>query len=475
MIFVPPIPIYDANLISSSVPEPDTGETAWVANEIAALGDERYIGTIAADVTISNGTPCVVTWPSAHNLAVDKPFSFSTTNTLPAPLVVGQIYFILEIRGTTQFTFSDSIGGAAIFTTSAGAGVHHCTVEIHAIYEAEAGARGSATVTVANPGVVNWAGHGRVADEAIVFTVTGGTAPTGITAGQTVYVKTVTDVDHFTFANTIGGAAVNVTAAGTGALTCGTAATYNKPPLTNDTLWLYSRPTNRYALFDSDLSSKTTAAGSLTVVIAPGRFDSFGALEVDGATLDLSYSIPGTGVVYDYSIDLQNGVTVGDWFEYYYKPIYQQNTVALPEVLDAAIQALPMASDGQLTITLSRPGGTVSIAAALVGIAVDLGGTLRKARVRIIDDSQIDDTKGKRVLEKGGYRKIMQVQTRVDVGQEDNIARQLSAYRSTPILFIGHEDFGALCMLGFYDDWDLEIDPPVDSVLDLQAQSLSLT
>lgn len=54
-------------------------------------------------------------------------------------------------------------------------------------------------------------GHGWSADQKIVFH--GGTAPTGLTAGTTYFVKTVTaaDPDYFDVAATAGGAAIDIT------------------------------------------------------------------------------------------------------------------------------------------------------------------------------------------------------------------------------------------------------------------------
>lgn len=73
-------------------------------------------------VTISNASPAVVTWNS-HNLSGSDPVIFTTTGSLPSPLVVNQIYYVIPATANT-FRLSTVIGGADINTTTAGSGTH---------------------------------------------------------------------------------------------------------------------------------------------------------------------------------------------------------------------------------------------------------------------------------------------------------------------------------------------------------------
>lgn len=75
----------------------------------------------------------------------------------------------------------------------------------------------TATVTISNasPGVITHTSHGLSVDDAVVFT-TSGTLPTGLTSGQTYFVKTVLDANSYTVAATRGGAAINTSSAGSG-------------------------------------------------------------------------------------------------------------------------------------------------------------------------------------------------------------------------------------------------------------------
>lgn len=83
---------------------------------------------------------------------------------------------------------------------------------------------GSSTVTLAitSPGQVTWTSHGKSVNAAVTFSVSGGSLPTGLTAGTTYYVKTVLDANTFTVSATPGGTAINFTGSVSGTVTCST-------------------------------------------------------------------------------------------------------------------------------------------------------------------------------------------------------------------------------------------------------------
>lgn len=96
------------------------------------LRDNIDMGT----VTISNGggvSAGVVTYAPTFNSKNNQPCKFTTTGTLPAPLVAGTIYYMknrnaqFEIPAGT-FELSLTPGGASIITTSAGSGTHSWTL-----------------------------------------------------------------------------------------------------------------------------------------------------------------------------------------------------------------------------------------------------------------------------------------------------------------------------------------------------------
>lgn len=77
------------------------------------------------------------------------------------------------------------------------------------------GSVATVTISQASPGVVTYPGHGLTAGAPFYLT-TSGSLPTGLTAGFTYYVASVTGVDTFTLASTPGGSAITTTSAGSG-------------------------------------------------------------------------------------------------------------------------------------------------------------------------------------------------------------------------------------------------------------------
>lgn len=79
-------------------------------------------GCAAEDVvTISVGTPGVVTWPAGHGLEAGSPVIFDATGgNMPTGLTEGTVYYVLA-AGLTPTTFSVAAtpGGSAIATTLA--------------------------------------------------------------------------------------------------------------------------------------------------------------------------------------------------------------------------------------------------------------------------------------------------------------------------------------------------------------------
>lgn len=75
---------------------------------------------------ISNASPGVVTVTNTN--VANEPVVFSTTGTLPSPLVAGTVYYV-SATGLSGSAFSVSLtpGGARINTTTAGSGTHSVT------------------------------------------------------------------------------------------------------------------------------------------------------------------------------------------------------------------------------------------------------------------------------------------------------------------------------------------------------------
>lgn len=249
----------------------------------------------------------------------------------------------------------------------------------------------------------------------------------------------------------------------------GTTATAPESDAVN---WLAAGSTNRWAMFDGQVGTATTAE-SITVVLAPGRVNSLALLQVDASTVSITLVANGQ-TVYQASLDLDSGNAVGDWYQYFYEPIYQQDAVVITDLLDAALMNVPAYCDGVLTVTLSRPGGTVSCGMLVVGIYAKLGEMEYDASVSIRDYSRKEvDTFGNYKLQPLEFSKRMSGVVRVKAPAVDNVTRILSQYRATNLVWIGATQYSCLIVYGFISDWKMTIKNAVESTFTAEIEGMT--
>lgn len=139
---------------------------------------------------------------------------------------------------------------------------------------------GTATMTIATPGVVTWTAHGLSESWPVKFSTTGA-LPTGLVAGTTYYLKSVT-TDTFRLAATPGGSDINTTGSQSGVHTAifsphgngnGT-TTFNVPDMRGRSAFglddMYTTAASRVTSAGSSINGKTPGAtgGAESVAIA---------------------------------------------------------------------------------------------------------------------------------------------------------------------------------------------------------------
>lgn len=244
-------------------------------------------------------------------------------------------------------------------------------------------------------------------------------------------------------------------------------------PESDATNWLEVGPTNRWEMFDAKVGTTTENASSITVVLQPGRINSLALLNLDASTVDVSLVVDAIEI-YSASIDLDSGTKIGNWYDYFYEPIYQQDTVTLTDLVDAALLDVPAYSTGTLTVTIARTAGTVSCGQLVVGLDYYLGETAMGASVSIRDFSRKDvDTYGNYTIIQRGYSKKVSTDIIVDRSRSDEVVRNISRYRSTPMVWIGSGVYGSLIVYGFASDWRLNFANSVISNLSLEIEGMT--
>lgn len=239
-----------------------------------------------------------------------------------------------------------------------------------------------------------------------------------------------------------------------------------KTPETSPTWWLDIGPTNRWAMFDTVIGTKTTLASPLTVVLAPGAVDSIALLELVGASVTVSMtSTAGGGSVYSKTVSL-DASEVGDYYEYFFAPFVQRQSVVLTD--------LPPYADGVITVSLT--GSTVSMGLLSVGMASELGSAQYGATAGITDYSiKTVDAFGNTTLTQRSYAKRSTVNLWMEKGTINRVHRKLSDLRATPCVWVGVEDaeLDPLTVFGFFKDFSIDVAYPTVALCSLEIEGMT--
>ena len=238
--------------------------------------------------------------------------------------------------------------------------------------------------------------------------------------------------------------------------------------------WLEIGPTNRWGMFDRKVGTETTQATSMTYLLKPGRANSLGLLGIDADSVEVSL-VANDEIVYAASIDLNSGNTVGDWYQYFYEPIYSTDAVAITNLLDAALMAIPAYGDGVLCVRFLATAGDVTCGVLAVGLYAELGTTLYDPTIGIIDYSRKSvDAFGNYDITERTYSKRMSATLMVESTDVDNTARLLTQYRATPVVWVGADNlYSSLIVYGFAKDWEETIKGPTHSTCNIQIEGLT--
>lgn len=163
-----------AKLDISSASAADTGVAVTAA---ATFAISKYATVLSPNHRIVTGTGVILT----------------TTGALPTGITAGTTYYARAIDANS-FTLHDSAAHATantdqiVITSTTQSGVHTLTILKGEVTVNIDQSLGTATVTIAAPGVVTKAAHGLTTGEGVALTTTGA-LPTGITAGITYYAR----------------------------------------------------------------------------------------------------------------------------------------------------------------------------------------------------------------------------------------------------------------------------------------------
>lgn len=202
--------------------------------------------------------------------------------------------------------------------------------------------------------------------------------------------------------------------------------------------WLDTRPTNKFAAFDGQISTPTTVVTPLTYVLRPGLFNAIAAYGLDGAALTISVkNAPGGTVVHTFTNDMTEPPL--DHYDYYFGRIKTISKILFQGVTPYA--------DPEVTITITAAAG-VTVKAGMIAVgdlrsllATDgTGGTQYGASAEPVTYSYIStDTFGNTTIKKRHAATNLDIRIEVPKEDSDSALQTIQDVLDIPAAWIGSD------------------------------------
>ncbi|OZI31730.1 hypothetical protein CAL29_28055 [Bordetella genomosp. 10] len=240
------------------------------------------------------------------------------------------------------------------------------------------------------------------------------------------------------------------------------------PPNTSPLYWSLTGPSNRWAMFDDQVSTRTVVDSPLTVIVKPGLVNSLALLELDARRLEVTGRDGAGGpVIYEFERSLE-GSLVTNWYEYFFEPFSQVSEVVLTD--------LPAYGSLVLQVSIIAAGASVACGSMILGSAYFLGEAEYGGSAGIQDFSRKDTSEtGVTTFRERRYSRRSSQRLWVETGRFTAVYRLLSSLRATPCVYIGAEsdDYGPLTIFGFYRDFSIDIAYPLMNFCNLEIEGLT--
>lgn len=235
--------------------------------------------------------------------------------------------------------------------------------------------------------------------------------------------------------------------------------------------WTNKGPSNLYAMFDRQISTASSALGTLTVTVATGMIDSVALVSVNAYTAQVTLRDgPGGPIIYDSTASFAGDIAT-DWYQYFF---FDSNTARTIGVFTG----LPPYQSTHLTLTLvGAPDALVSIGALVFGLSSDIGTTEYGASAGITDYSKkvTNLSTGVTTFTVGAFAKRLSANLMIENVQLNRIQRLLYGLRATPCVWIGADNPDleeALVVYGFYKDFTTTIPYATASYCSMELEGL---
>ncbi len=237
--------------------------------------------------------------------------------------------------------------------------------------------------------------------------------------------------------------------------------------LDDPTKWLRIGPTNQWAMFDEYNQTQTVNANSITAEWdATGRINGMAFLNLNAASITLTMTDAGAGVIFNQTVSLVDNSNIGNLHDWLFEPVVRKTDYVFTE--------LPVHFGPHIAVSIDAPGGTAKIGNLVMGMARQFGDTVYGAGLGMLTSSkrEADDFGNINIIPRS-RRKTGTFEVVVEKRMVDETARILTEFTDTPCVYVGTGEYASALYFGIWRDWQIVVDQPLTSTLSIQIEGLS--
>ena len=247
--------------------------------------------------------------------------------------------------------------------------------------------------------------------------------------------------------------------------------TGNNPTDKNSLYWVRVGPVNKWAAFDSSVSTQTKNPNEIKFVIFPHSAVNCVALlnvndAIEARVVMRSFNTDDSKIVYDKTIDLSTYSISASWWGFFYGQRFEQNQGLLLDLPNFAECRIELTVTGREKLAV---GNIIIGQNEPFGKGIELG-----ARVGIQDYSRKETNEfGDTVLVKRAFAKRANFDLMIGKGEVDPLQDYLARIRAEPVLWVGTKEYTSTVLFGFYRNFEIIISYPTYSMCELQIEGLT--
>lgn len=230
--------------------------------------------------------------------------------------------------------------------------------------------------------------------------------------------------------------------------------------------WLDYGPTNKWAMLDSVVSTPTTIATPLTIVLHPGQHNAIFMAAIDASDYSITVKdAPGGTVVFTETGTLEASMPP-DYYEHFFDRFKPQT--------DLLVTDIPPYVDCEVTITLTKGSGNVSCGILALGDLRQLGLTQYGARAKPKTYSYISiDDFGNNTIVRRKAAKDMSATAWLALSEANTVLDDITAVLDVPCAVIAVEgaEYTGLRVFGLISG-EVSYDYPQDCLLSIEVKGL---